>query len=51
MSNKVGIITEQGDLGFGFDPLQKKDQKIYNESVKNSRNQNKSEKEKNDKKK
>lgn len=33
MSNNVGIITEQGDLGLGFDPLSEKDQKTYNEST------------------
>lgn len=31
---KVGVITEQGDLGLGFDPLNSKDQKVYSESVK-----------------
>lgn len=30
----IGIITEQGDLGLGFDQLNNKDQKIYNEAVK-----------------
>ena len=39
MSNKIGVITEQGDLGFGFDPLSKKDQKSYKEATKD---QNKS---------
>ena len=33
MSN-IGIITEQGDLGLGFDYLNKKDQQVYNESTK-----------------
>ena len=37
----IGIITEQGDLGLGFDPLNKKDAKVYNESTKNSQNENK----------
>ena len=32
--SKVGVITEQGDLVLGFDPLNSKDQKVYNESVK-----------------
>ena len=32
---KIGVITEQGDLGFGFDPLSKKDQKQLRESTKN----------------
>lgn len=35
MSN-IGIITEQGDMGFGFDPLNNKDQKVYNEATKNN---------------
>ena len=30
MSN-IGIITEQGDLGLGFDPLSQKDQEILKE--------------------
>lgn len=29
----IGIITEQGDLGLGFDDLNDKDQKAYNEAV------------------
>lgn len=29
MSNNIGVITEQGDLGLGFDPLSNKDQKTY----------------------
>ena len=37
----IGIITEQGDLGLGFDPLNKKDAKVSNESTKNSQNENK----------
>lgn len=40
MSN-IGVITEQGDLGLGFDPLNKKDAKVYNESTKNSQNSDK----------
>lgn len=36
MSN-IGIITEQGDLGLGFDQLNKKDKKAYDNA-----NQNKS---------
>lgn len=31
----IGIITEQGDLGLGFDNLNDKDQQIYNEALKN----------------
>ena len=30
---QVGVVTEQGDLGLGFDPLRPKDEKVYNESV------------------
>ena len=37
----IGVITEQGDLGLGFDPLNKNDAKVYNESTKNSQNENK----------
>lgn len=31
MSGQVGLITEQGDLGLGFDPLSQKDQQALNE--------------------
>ena len=34
MPSEIGIITEQGDLGLGFDILNQKDQKTYNESTK-----------------
>lgn len=30
---KFGVITEQGDLGLGFDVLNEQDQKIVNEAV------------------
>ena len=30
MSN-IGMITEQGDLGLGFDPLSQKDQELLKE--------------------
>lgn len=30
---QTGIITEQGDLGLGFDPLSQKDQKALNEAA------------------
>ena len=30
---QIGVITEQGDLGLGFDALNEKDEKIYNEAV------------------
>lgn len=31
---QVGVITEQGDMGFGFDPLNRKDEKVYTEATK-----------------
>ena len=37
----IGVITEQGDLGLGFDHVNKKDAKVYKESTKNSQNENK----------
>ena len=33
--SSIGIITEQGDLGLGFDPLSQKDQELLNENNKN----------------
>ena len=33
MDNKYGVITEQGDLGLGFDVLNDQDQKVYQEAV------------------
>jgi acetyl-CoA carboxylase beta subunit len=36
--SQIGIITEQGDLGLGFDPLNKKDEKVYNEAVERQQN-------------
>lgn len=44
MNNNIGIITEQGDLGYGFDLLNDKDAKTYNESTTNKED-NKSNKE------
>ena len=38
MDTSYGIITEQGDLGLGYDPLNEKDNKIVNESVRGSKN-------------
>ena len=32
-NNKYGVITEQGDLGLGFDVLNDADQKVYSEAV------------------
>lgn len=40
---EVGIITEQGDLGLGFDPLSQKDKKVYSESSSNNQNEDKKE--------
>ena len=34
----IGVITEQGDLGLGFDLLNNKDQKAVEESTKNQQN-------------
>lgn len=39
MSN-VGVITEQGDLGLGFDILNNKDQKAYSEGVQRQQQNN-----------
>lgn len=33
MSSEYGVITEQGDLGLGFNVLNDKDQKVYQEAV------------------
>lgn len=37
---EIGMITEQGDLGFGYDVLNNKDKKVYEESVKRQQNNN-----------
>lgn len=37
-----GVITEQGDLGLGFDPLNQKDQKVVNEAVQKEKEQQRS---------
>ena len=29
----IGVVTEQGDLGLGFRPIDKKDQKAINENM------------------
>ena len=34
--DEIGIITEQGDLGLGFDPLSDNDAKVYNEATNNT---------------
>ena len=33
---QIGCSTEQGDLGLGFDKLNDKDTKAYNESMNNN---------------
>lgn len=30
--DKIGVITEQGDLGLGFNPVSEEDEKILNEN-------------------
>ena len=40
---EVGVINEIGDMGLGFDLLNKKDQKTYNESVNKEKEQKGSE--------
>lgn len=30
---EYGVITEQGDLGLGFNPLNPSDQQVYQEAV------------------
>lgn len=32
MGPKIGVITEQGDLGLGFDVLNEQDQKTYKQT-------------------
>ena len=46
MGAQIGAITEQGDLGLGFDILNEQDQNKYNknESVKNSEKEDKKDK-------
>jgi hypothetical protein len=33
MSDKIGVINEIGDMGIGFDLLNEKDQKTYDDAV------------------
>ena len=40
MAKEIGVITEQGDLGFGFDKLNEKDEKVYSEAVKRQNEDN-----------
>lgn len=44
--SQIGVITEQGDLGLGFDVLNQKDQKVYKESSQKENNEKKEENEK-----
>ena len=37
----VGIITEQGDLGLGYNPLSEKDQKVLKETAEKEEKENK----------
>ena len=46
MSN-IGLITEQGDLGLGFDPLSQKDQELLKEQNKNLVNRDNEDKDNN----
>lgn len=32
--DKIGVVTEQGDLGLGFNPVSEDDEKILNENKK-----------------
>ena len=47
---KYGVIKEQGDLGLFFDELNKKDNKLVNESFDNSKKKDKEDKDKDEKK-
>ena len=42
----IGLITEQGDLGLGFDLLNNKDQQAVAEATKNQQNSNEEKKDK-----
>lgn len=33
MNPQIGVITEQNDLGLGFDPLNPNDQKVLSENT------------------
>ena len=37
----IGVITEQGDLGLGFNPLNNKDRKMVSESTKDQKPEDK----------
>ena len=38
--SQIGVITEQGDLGLGWDPLNQKDQQVYNEAMQRQQQDN-----------
>ena len=40
MSGQIGLITEQGDLGLGFDPLSQADQAIVEQQDNQKPNEN-----------
>lgn len=44
MESGYGVITEQGDLGLGFDLLNDRDQKVYSEAVNKQKNNDKNQK-------
>ena len=37
----VGVITEQGDLGLGYNPLSAEDQKVLKETAEKEEKENK----------
>ena len=37
----VGVITEQGDLGLGYNPLSEEDQKVLKETAETEEKENK----------
>lgn len=41
MSDKIGVINEIGDMGIGFDLLNEKDQKTYDDAVNHEKEDNK----------
>lgn len=40
MAQQIGVITEQGDLGLGFNPISSKDQKTIHEHSSSQSNKN-----------
>lgn len=37
-SSKIGVVTEQGDLGLGFNPISSDEEKVLTESESNKKN-------------